>query len=58
MCRCVVSILNLVVDYKYGPWQLERRKVLATGGGDAVVNIWSDSIAVDKEEAFNKEDVM
>lgn len=29
--------------------------MLATGGGDAVVNIWNDSTASDKEEALRKE---
>ncbi|MED6149848.1 hypothetical protein PIB30_066537 [Stylosanthes scabra] len=30
--------------------------MLATGGGDAVVNLWYDSTAADKEEAFRKEE--
>ncbi|KMT19395.1 hypothetical protein BVRB_1g012450 [Beta vulgaris subsp. vulgaris] len=34
----------------------KKTEVLATGGGDAVVNLWSDSTAVDKEEAFRKEE--
>lgn len=29
--------------------------MLATGGSDAVVNLWFDSTADDKEEAFRKE---
>ena len=29
--------------------------MLATGGGDAVIKIWNDSTATDKEEAFRKE---
>lgn len=29
--------------------------MLATGGGDAVVNLWFDCTAADKEEAFRKE---
>ena len=29
--------------------------MLATGGGDAVINLWYDSTASDKEEAFQKE---
>lgn len=29
--------------------------MLATGGSDAVVNLWHDSTASDKEEAFRKE---
>ncbi|CAL1375053.1 unnamed protein product [Linum trigynum] len=30
--------------------------MFATGGGDAVVNLWLDSTAADKEEAFREED--
>ncbi|CAJ1943854.1 unnamed protein product [Sphenostylis stenocarpa] len=33
-----------------------KREILATGGGDAVVNLWFDSTAADKEEAFHKEE--
>lgn len=29
--------------------------MLATGGSDAVVNLWFDSTADDKEEGFRKE---
>lgn len=29
--------------------------MLATGGSDAVVNLWYDSTASDKEEAFRRE---
>lgn len=29
--------------------------MLATGGSDAVVNLWYDSTASEKEEAFRKE---
>lgn len=29
--------------------------MLATGGVDAVVNLWHDSTAAEKEEAFRKE---
>jgi len=29
--------------------------MFATGGGDAVVNLWYDSTASDKAEAFRKE---
>lgn len=29
--------------------------MLATGGSDAVINLWHDSTASDKEEAFRKE---
>lgn len=29
--------------------------MLATGGGDAVINLWHDSTAAEKEEAFRKE---
>lgn len=29
--------------------------MFATGGGDGVVNLWHDSTAYDKEEAFRKE---
>lgn len=29
--------------------------MLATGGSDALVNLWFDSTAAEKEEAFHKE---
>lgn len=32
-----------------------KTEMLATGGSDAVVNLWFDSTASDKEEAFRKE---
>lgn len=33
----------------------KKTEMLATGGSDAVVNLWFDSTADDKEEAFRKE---
>lgn len=33
----------------------KKTEMLATGGSDAVVNLWFDSTAADKEEAFRKE---
>lgn len=33
----------------------KKTEMLATGGGDAVVNLWHDSTASDKEDAFRKE---
>lgn len=33
----------------------KKTEMLATGGGDAVVNLWHDSTVEDKEEAFRKE---
>lgn len=33
----------------------KKTEMLATGGGDAVINLWHDSTALDKEEAFRKE---
>ncbi|KAK2999957.1 hypothetical protein RJ639_024082 [Escallonia herrerae] len=33
-----------------------RTEMLATGGSDAVINLWHDSTASDKEEAFRKEE--
>lgn len=33
----------------------KKTEMLATGGSDAVVNLWHDSTASDKEEAFRKE---
>ncbi|KAJ1439067.1 WD40/YVTN repeat-like-containing domain superfamily [Sesbania bispinosa] len=33
-----------------------KTEMLATGGSDAVVNLWFDSTAADKEEAFRKEE--
>jgi len=33
----------------------KKTEILATGGGDAVVNLWFDSTAADKEDAFRKE---
>ena len=32
-----------------------KTEMLATGGGDAVVNLWFDCTAADKEEAFRRE---
>ncbi|CAK7333665.1 unnamed protein product [Dovyalis caffra] len=34
----------------------KKSEMFATGGGDAVVNLWYDSTASDKEEAFRKEE--
>ena len=33
----------------------KKTEILATGGSDAVVNLWHDSTFSDKEEAFRKE---
>ncbi|KAK9757313.1 hypothetical protein RND81_01G155600 [Saponaria officinalis] len=33
-----------------------KTEMLATGGSDAVINLWNDSTAVEKEEAFRKEE--
>lgn len=33
----------------------KKTEMLATGGGDAVFNLWYDSTASDKEEAFRRE---
>ncbi|KAH9609357.1 hypothetical protein KSS87_015340 [Heliosperma pusillum] len=33
-----------------------KTEMLATGGSDAVINLWKDSTAVEKEEAFLKEE--
>ncbi|KZV38388.1 transducin beta-like protein 3 [Dorcoceras hygrometricum] len=33
-----------------------KTEMIATGGGDAVINLWHDSTATDKEEAFRKEE--
>ncbi|TKY55206.1 Transducin beta protein 3 [Spatholobus suberectus] len=33
-----------------------KTEMLATGGSDAVVNLWFDSTAADKEDAFRKEE--
>lgn len=33
----------------------KKTEMLATGGSDAAVNLWYDSTALDKEEAFRKE---
>ncbi|KAL8479789.1 hypothetical protein ACS0TY_026648 [Phlomoides rotata] len=34
----------------------KKTEMLATDGGDAVVNLWHDCTAADKEEAFRKEE--
>ncbi|KAH0640950.1 hypothetical protein KY285_037536 [Solanum tuberosum] len=34
----------------------KKTEMLATGGGDAVINLWHDSTASDKEEAFRKDE--
>lgn len=44
---CVVQIWALAIG--------KKTEMLATGGGDAVIKIWNDSTAADKEEAFRKE---
>ncbi|KAJ4827664.1 hypothetical protein Tsubulata_017672 [Turnera subulata] len=33
-----------------------KTEMLATGGGDAVINLWHDSTASDKEEAFRQQE--
>lgn len=33
----------------------KKTEMLATGGSDAVINLWYDSTAAEKEEAFRKE---
>lgn len=33
----------------------KKTEMVATGGGDAVINIWHDSTASDKEDEFRKE---
>lgn len=33
----------------------KKTEMFATGGSDALVNLWFDSTASDKEEAFRKE---
>lgn len=33
----------------------KKSEMLATGGGDAVINLWYDCTADDKEEAFREE---
>lgn len=45
-------------DFALQVWALavgKKTEKLATGGGDAVINLWNDSTAADKEEAFHKE---
>lgn len=34
----------------------KKTEMLATGGSDAIINLWHDSTAMDKEEAFRKEE--
>ncbi|XP_059667432.1 protein TORMOZ EMBRYO DEFECTIVE [Cornus florida] len=34
----------------------KKTEMLATGGSDAIINLWHDSTAIDKEEAFRKEE--
>jgi len=48
----------LLTKFDMQVWALavgKKTEMLATGGGDAVVNLWFDSTASDKEEAFRKE---
>jgi len=33
----------------------KKTEMIATGGGDAVINLWHDSTASDKEDDFRKE---
>lgn len=48
----------LLTKFGLQVWALavgRKTEMLATGGSDAVVNLWFDSTAEDKEEAFRKE---
>lgn len=52
-CHCSCSYSHPVQV-----WALtvgKQTEMLATGGRDAVVNLWHDCTAADKEEAFRKE---
>lgn len=33
----------------------KKTEMLATGGSDAVINLWHDSTAADREDEFRKE---
>ncbi|KAM7463555.1 hypothetical protein LguiA_031676 [Lonicera macranthoides] len=51
---CVWQLPGLVLV-----WALavgKKTEMLATGGSDAVINLWHDSTAAEKEEAFRKEE--
>ncbi|CAI0415089.1 unnamed protein product [Linum tenue] len=55
--RTNASLHMISMRTRSGLWLLRKRqKCFATGGGDAVVNLWLDSTAADKEEAFREEE--
>ena len=49
---------SIQTNYILQVWALavgKKTEMVATGGGDAVINIWHDSTASDKEDEFRKE---
>ena len=49
---------SIQANYILQVWALavgKKTEMVATGGGDAVINIWHDSTASDKEDEFRKE---
>ena len=55
---CLLNLVLVCLLYGLQVWALavgKKTEMLATGGSDAVVNLWHDSTASDKEEAFLKE---
>jgi len=56
--RVFLPLLSVAEKCGLQVWALavgRKTETLATGGSDAVVNLWLDSTAADKEEAFRKE---
>ena len=54
----VIYIPCLLNNFGLQIWALaigKKTEMLATGGSDAVINLWHDSTAADKEESFRKE---
>lgn len=48
----------LFLPFKLQIWALaigKKSEMFATGGEDAVINLWYDSTAADKEETFRRE---
>lgn len=53
-----VVLILFVIKFGVQVWALavgKKTEMLATGGSDAVINLWHDSTAAEKEEAFRKE---
>ena len=59
LCNQIFACPSLLLTgFSLQVWALavgKKTEMLATGGSDAVINLWYDCTADDKEEAFRKE---